>query len=611
MKLSIPDHIRAIAPYKPGKPLEELEREYGLKGSVKLASNENPLGPSPRAVTAIADALGNLHRYPDGGGYELKIGISEYLGIDPGCIVLGAGSDDIIAMLIRAFLWPGCNAVVPHPSFLMYPIGVAVSGAELIRVPLAEMSLDLRAMGNAVTSETKLVFVCNPNNPTGTVVGRAAFEKFLETLPTGVVVVIDEAYYEFVRDPDHFSGIEYLDSDHPVVVLRTFSKAYGLAGLRIGYGVMPAVVADILHRVRQPFNASAIGQIGAAAALEDAAFLKKSVALIHEGLDRMFEGLDRLGIRFFPTQANFFLIDVETDANRIFQKMLEKGVIVRSMTSYGYPTYIRVNVGLADENERFLSALNSVLETESSPLNKEEVSCETVCEDTLGNSENRIGDLVVTIDGPAGAGKTTVSRLLARQLNYRYVDTGALYRAVALAVMQQGISPDDDMGLGAVCASLELAFVSDEGILRLLSNGEDITDRIRTPEISMMASAVSARQVVRDYLLELQRSMEREKRVVFEGRDMGTVVFPDADVKFFLDASGETRALRRFKEDAVKEGASLEKVAEEIRMRDENDSNRELAPLKPAPDAVHIDSTQLSVQEVVNRMLDHVRLATE
>jgi len=365
MKLSVPGHIQAIAPYKPGKPLDELEREYGISGSVKLASNENPLGPSPMALNAIRQSLSSLHRYPDGGGYELIRKVARSLGVDEGCVVLGAGSDDIIGMLIRAFLWPGSEAVVPNPSFLMYPIGVAVSGAGLVSVPLSSLTIDLEAMGKAVTERTKLVFICNPNNPTGTIVRRQNFERFLEALPAGVVVVMDEAYTEFVRDPGHFSGIDYLDSDHPVVVLRTFSKAYGLAGLRIGYGIMPVEIADILHRVRQPFNAGALGQIGAAAAIDDTAFLQRSVSLVHEGLDRLFEGLSTMGIRYFPTQANFFLIDVKTDANRIFEKMLEKGVIVRSMVSYGYPTYIRVNVGLASENERFLSALERVLDGEA------------------------------------------------------------------------------------------------------------------------------------------------------------------------------------------------------------------------------------------------------
>ena len=224
-------------------------------------------------------------------------------------------------------------------------------------------------------------------------------------------------------------------------------------------------------------------------------------------------------------------------------------------------------------------------------------------------TENPFGDLVVTIDGPAGAGKSTVSRLLARQLNYRYIDTGALYRGIALAAAVDGIEPDDDTGLASVCRHLDLEFIRDGGVLRLLSNGNDITDKIRTPEISMMASAVSARQVVRDFLLDLQRSMGREKRAVFEGRDMGTVVFPEADVKFFLDASGKTRALRRFKEHSTGGGPSLEKVEAEMRQRDENDTKRTLAPLKPAEDAILIDSTHMTVEEVVSRMLDHVRLA--
>jgi len=362
VKLQVPEYILSLEPYKPGKPLEELEREYGITDSIKLASNENPLGPSPLAVKAIRDSLGKINRYPDGSGHDLVEKIAGALGVEGRCIVPGAGSDEIIGMLTRAFLGPGTEAIIPKPTFLMYEICVVGNGATPVFIPLNSLTMDLDAMREAVTDRTRMVFICNPNNPTGTVVHRPAFEHFLDGLPDHVVVVLDEAYFEFVRDPNGFSGIEYLDSTRPVVVLRTFSKAYGLAGLRIGYGVMPAAVADVLHRVRQPFNAGSLAQIGAVAALADDSFLKKTVTLVHQGLDFLYEELDRLGVRYFPTQANFFLIDVDRDADQVFADMLRQGVIVRSMASYGYPRYIRINVGLPEENARFLDALKRVLE---------------------------------------------------------------------------------------------------------------------------------------------------------------------------------------------------------------------------------------------------------
>jgi len=361
VKLQVPEHILSIKPYQPGKPLEELEREYGIADSVKLASNENPLGPSPFALKAIQKNFGKLHRYPDSGGHDLTKKIAGALGVDKSCVVLGAGSDDIIGMLAQAFLGPGTEAIIPKPSFLMYEICAVSSGAVPVIVPLNQLTIDLDAMRDAVTSRTRMVFICNPNNPTGTVVCRKDFESFLEALPEDVVVVLDEAYIEFVRSRERFSGIEFLHMNRPVVVLRTFSKAYGLAGLRIGYGVMPAVIADVLHRIRLPFSAGSLAQAGAEAAMDDESFLKKSVALVHEGLDFLYDGLDRLGVRFFPTQSNFFLIDIERDAKGVFEAMLRQGIIIRSMASYEYPNYIRVNVGLPEENSRFLYALKRVL----------------------------------------------------------------------------------------------------------------------------------------------------------------------------------------------------------------------------------------------------------
>ena len=361
MKLSAPDYILAIKPYSPGKPLEELEREYGISDSIKLASNENPLGPSPLAVKAIKDAIGRLNRYPDGSGHDLVKNIAEKLGVSTGNIVLGNGSDEIIGMLTRALLRPGDEAIMPYPTFLMYNIMVCCAGATPVEVPLKSLSVDLDGIRDRISSRTRMIFICNPNNPTGTVISKKDFKDFLQSIPNEVLLVVDEAYIEFVRDKSCAISIDYLDSGVALVMLRTFSKAYGLAGLRIGYGIMPQEIASLLNRVRQPFNANSLAQVGAGAALEDKAFLGKTVSLIHEGLDFLYTALDRMNIKYFPTQANFFLIDIGKDADEVFEKMLKQGVIVRSMTSYGYPNYIRINVGLHEENVRFLNALEKII----------------------------------------------------------------------------------------------------------------------------------------------------------------------------------------------------------------------------------------------------------
>ena len=361
MKLSVPNYILALKPYSPGKPLEELEREFGISDSIKLASNENPLGPSPLAVKAIQDAIEKLNRYPDGSGHDLVRNIAKKLGVATGNIVLGNGSDEIIGMITRALLRPGDEVIMPYPSFLMYNIMVCCAGATPVQVPLKAFSVDLDGIRDRISSGTRMIFICNPNNPTGTVISKKDFKDFMQSIPSGVLLVVDEAYIEFVQDKNCARGIDYLDSDVELVVLRTFSKAYGLAGLRIGYGIMQQEITSLLNRVRQPFNANSLAQVGACAALEDNAFLEKTVSLVHEGLDFLYTSLDRMNIKYFPTQANFFLIDVAKNADDVFEKMLRHGVIVRSMTSYGYPEYIRINVGLHEENVRFLNALEKII----------------------------------------------------------------------------------------------------------------------------------------------------------------------------------------------------------------------------------------------------------
>ena len=365
MTATVPDYILKLKPYKPGKPLEELEREYGITDSIKLASNENPLGPPASAVKAMEKALGDSHRYPDGSGFHLTQKIAEKHGLKPENIVLGNGSDDIIGLLTRAYLAPGDEAIMPLPSFLMYEIMVNSTGAVSVFTPLAggdrNFAIDLEEMIKRVTEKTRMIFLTNPNNPTGTIIRKREFEDFLKQVPDNIIVVVDEAYIEFVRDEQCMTGRDYLGGQKAVVVLRTFSKAYGLAGLRMGYGIMNQDIAMALHKVRMPFNVNSLAQAGALAALDDEAYLEKSRTLIHQGLDRLYRELDTLGITYYPSQSNFFLIDVKRSSDQVFEQLLREGVIVRAMTSYGYPEFIRVTVGLPEENARFVKALTKVM----------------------------------------------------------------------------------------------------------------------------------------------------------------------------------------------------------------------------------------------------------
>ena len=361
MKLSVPDYILSLKPYVTGKPLEELEREYGISDAVKLASNENPLGPSPLAIKAIEQAVKELHRYPNGAGFHLSERISKRLGVEKENVILGNGSDDIIAMLARALLQPGDEAVLPRPSFSFYEIMIRCSGAVPVEVPLKDSMTDLDGMLERIGPKTRLVFLTNPHNPTGGLIAKPALDEFVTALPADVVLIIDEAYIEFVREPNCPNSVDYLDSGKIIVGLRTFSKAYGLAGLRVGYGVMPSFLVEILNRIRQPFNVNSLAQAAAIAALDDQAFLKDTVALVAEELGYICAALDDRGIEYLKSQANFLLIKVGKNANQVFEDLLKLGVIVRSMTSYGYPDSIRVNIGLHDENVRMLEALDTVL----------------------------------------------------------------------------------------------------------------------------------------------------------------------------------------------------------------------------------------------------------
>ncbi len=361
MKLHVPENIKTLVPYPPGKPLEELEREYGVTGSIKMASNENSLGPSPKAMAAISKALTNLHRYPDGSCYYLANRLAEELNISTEQIVFGNGSDEIIALLGAAFLQPGDEVITSYPSFLVYPKVVqALNGINRV-VPLKDMHHDLDTIAATICARTRLIFLDNPNNPTGSIFSKSTFASFLAKVPDHVVVVLDEAYVDFVDPKKRLDAREYLSSNTPVVALRTFSKAYGIAGLRVGYGIMPAEIADYIHRVRAPFNVNQLAQVGAIAALDDTEHYNKTLEMTTKGITWITEQLTKLGLRCYPTQTNFFLVDLQKECKPFYEKMLRKGVIIRPMSSYGYPNFIRITVGLPEENKRLVQAVKECL----------------------------------------------------------------------------------------------------------------------------------------------------------------------------------------------------------------------------------------------------------
>jgi histidinol-phosphate aminotransferase len=313
------------------------------------------------AIDAIRKNLAGLNRYPDGSGHVLVRKLAEKFNVSPENVVIGNGSDDIISMLTQTFLNPGDEAILPKPSFLMYEIAVKTADAVPVSVPLKSLFIDLDGMREKISNRTRMIFLCNPNNPTGAVIGARELEEFINDIPAGIVVVVDEAYIEFARDSRCISAIRHATDKSAVVTLRTFSKAYGLAGLRVGCGIMAREIAGLLNRIRQPFNVNSLAQAGACAALDDKAFFDQTVKLVHAGIDSLQSALTRLSIRYFSTEANFFLIDVEQDADDVFERLLRQGVIVRSMASYGYPSYIRVNAGLPEENQRFIDALKTVI----------------------------------------------------------------------------------------------------------------------------------------------------------------------------------------------------------------------------------------------------------
>ena len=359
--------VRALRPYTPGKPLGELEREYGIRDAVKLASNENPLGPSPRVLQALQAEFPDLARYPDGNGFALKGALARRLGVAPHNITLGNGSNDVLELVARAFLTPQSAAVFSAHAFAVYPIVTQAIGARANVAAAHDGSRgpkyghDLDAMLAAIDADTRVVFIANPNNPTGTWVAQRELRAFVERVPGNVIVVIDEAYFEYVSEPDYPDAVQWVAEFPNLLVTRTFSKAYGLAALRVGYAVSQGGLADVLNRVRQPFNVNSLALAGALAALADEEHLADSVRANRQGMQQLVEGLRALRLGFIPSVGNFVAVDVGRDAARVYEQLLRQGVIVRPVENYGMPGYLRISVGRERENRRALEALARVL----------------------------------------------------------------------------------------------------------------------------------------------------------------------------------------------------------------------------------------------------------
>lgn len=350
-----------IKSYQPGKPIEEVKRELGLKTVVKLASNENPLGPSNKAIEAIKKCASEINIYPDGGSYYLKKALTEKLGLGEEEIIVGNGSDEIVSLITRVFLQKGEEAIMGDPSFLMYRIDTQLSQARILPIPLNNFRLNLPAMAKAITPKTKLIFISNPNNPTGTIVEEEEVKSFLKDLPFRIIVIFDEAYFEYVEDENYPQTMNLLNEKNNIIILRTFSKIYGLAGLRIGYGIARPQIIEMLNRARPPFNVNSLAQAAALASLKDKYQIERSKKLIKEEKEYLYSNLHKMKLSYIPTQANFILIKLGTKASYVEKRLLQHGIIIRGMKAYNLTQYVRLTIGTREQNERFIRALHKIL----------------------------------------------------------------------------------------------------------------------------------------------------------------------------------------------------------------------------------------------------------
>lgn len=357
MRLPYRDVYEQISPYVPGKPISDVQRELGLSHVIKLASNENPFGCSEKVQQAVAEAISNLALYPDGNATLLRERLAQKIGLNADQLIFGAGSNEIITFIAQVFLAPGDESIFADPSFTWYDTAVRSTGAQPVAIPLKEHRHDLDAMKNAITDKTKVIWICNPNNPTGTTITRDEQDAFLQAVPPNVVVVLDEAYYEFARGEDYPESLPLLQKYPNLIILRTFSKAYGLASLRVGYGAASSEMISYLNRIRPPFNVNTLAQIAATAALEDQDFVAKTVAETKKGLTKLYDAFDRLNLNYVKSRANFIWVETPHPAGEMFQRLLRKGVIVRPFMD----GWLRITVGAEDENKVLVQALEETL----------------------------------------------------------------------------------------------------------------------------------------------------------------------------------------------------------------------------------------------------------
>jgi len=353
--------VQKLIPYKAGKPVDELERELGLTEIVKLASNENPLGPGPKVLEAIEQTLPELSRYPDGNGFALKTALAKKMNVSMDQITLGNGSNEILELLARTFLTPELEVVFSQHAFAVYPLVTQAVGATACVAPALNYGYDLTAMLALVTDKTRLVFIANPNNPTGTLLSATDLKTFISSLPKTTVCVLDEAYFEFVTSTDRVDSIEWLGEYPNLIITRTFSKAYGLAGLRVGYSISSKEIADLLNRVRQPFNNNMLALAAAEAALADEDYLSETIALNNQGMQQLTSAFKELGLSWIPSFGNFVSVDIKQQGMPIYDALLKKGVIVRPVVNYEMPNYLRISIGTEQENQFFIDALKDVL----------------------------------------------------------------------------------------------------------------------------------------------------------------------------------------------------------------------------------------------------------
>ncbi|MBD3184669.1 histidinol-phosphate transaminase [Candidatus Poribacteria bacterium] len=352
-----------ITPYQPGKPIEEVARELGMpeEDIVKMASNENPLGASPMGIQAIKDAAEKVGLYPDGGCYYLKQDLAKHLDVASENLILGNGSNEVLMIIADTFVNPEDETLYAEQSFVVYMLATKVSGATAVTVPLKNYTHDLEAIADKITDKTKVIFIANPNNPTGTMVTADEVKRFMDRVPDHVIVVFDEAYYEYVERDDFPNTVEYVREGRSVVTLRTFSKIYGLAGLRIGYGITTPEIVKILDKVRQPFNVNAVAQAAAIASLKDKEHVEKSVKVNSEGKKYLYEKLEEMGLEYVPSEGNFMLVHLNQSGADVMAEMLKEGVIVRPMKGYKFPESVRITIGTKEQNDKLLTALKKVL----------------------------------------------------------------------------------------------------------------------------------------------------------------------------------------------------------------------------------------------------------